>query len=136
GARQRHQAPEHAQDQEIVAPVVDVDDDALEHDAEIGRIDHVVRRLPRPAHEHEAKPLGNAYQREREERETGKPAAQERLRTTVKNWWFLSHQGGRAPPDRRRGWHPSWRRRKTRRAPAPSGGALRCAGRRDPAWLG
>src|SRR5262249_59857906 len=27
---------------------------------------------------------------------------QERLRTTVKNWWFLNHQGGRAPPDRRR----------------------------------
>src|SRR5262245_11784362 len=27
---------------------------------------------------------------------------QERIRTTLKVRWFLNHQGGRAPPDRRR----------------------------------
>ena len=44
-----HQPPQYAQNEEVVPPVIDVDDDALRDDAEISGVDDVIDRLPRRA---------------------------------------------------------------------------------------
>ena len=45
--RHRHQAPDHAEHQEIVAPVVAVDDDAFDHGADEGAVDRDDRSAAR-----------------------------------------------------------------------------------------
>ena len=46
-ARRGHQAPQHAEDEEVVAPVVAVDDEAFKRDADEGGIDGEIGRPPR-----------------------------------------------------------------------------------------
>src|SRR6266568_785213 len=74
-SRDHHQAPERPEDQEVVAPVVDVDDGALAGDTQEGGVDHVVSRLPGRAHKHKTQSPNGGDEREAEIGEAAQPAA-------------------------------------------------------------
>src|SRR5438445_13016591 len=79
-----HQPPQHAEDEEIVAPVIDVDDQALADHPYIGGIEGLVERLPGRAREQETRAHRNREDGKREIAETRKPAAgQERVEKGV-----------------------------------------------------
>src|SRR5712671_3380819 len=69
-----HQAPQHAQDQEIVAPVVDIDDGAFDHDAEIGHVDGLVDWTPGRCDKQKPQAGNHGHEGERRIGTAGKPA--------------------------------------------------------------
>src|SRR5262249_13076783 len=65
---------ERPEDQEIVAPVVDVDDGALARDSQEGGVYHVVGRLPGRPHEHETQAADRGDQGQAEIGKAAQPA--------------------------------------------------------------
>ena len=138
--RHRHQAPEHAEDQEIVAPVVDVDDGALGRDADEGGIDRHDRSAATASRTNtKRKPDDEGHQRQRQVGEAAEPAArhegvEERCCAGPRERNARTAAGrcrtaGRAPAGRRarggrsgrsgrrrssaRGWRAGWNRSAT-----------------------
>ena len=82
--RRRDQPPQHAEDQEIVAPVVAVDDEAFGDHPEIGGIDGVIGRPPRAGNEDKARRHDERDGGEREIRKAPEPSARhERIKIHV-----------------------------------------------------
>src|SRR4029077_8318538 len=77
GGRHRHQAPDHDEQQEIMAPVIAVDQHAFGRGADEGAVDREIRRPPRRRDEHVAEAEEKRSQRHRQVDDAGEPAARQ-----------------------------------------------------------
>src|SRR5262245_12340065 len=73
--RHRHQAPQSDEDQEIVPPMIPVDDDAFAGDTDEGDIDRLISSLPGARDEDETPAGDEGHQRQRQIGRTRDPTA-------------------------------------------------------------